>query len=429
MLTIEAYPESYYVASAHETPERPPLAGDRSVDVAIVGAGFTGLSAALELAERGLSVAVLEARRVAWGASGRNGGQICTGYSSGMGALREQLGEADARLLFEASEEGKVMIRERIERHGIDCDLVWGYFVAAEKQRQLDELKRDRESYARRYGYDGTSIVEGRQAVAEHVGTTRYLGGLVDPGAGHLHPLNYCLGLARAAEAAGATIHEGTAVTGIEQGPKVRLTTPQGTVEAEHAILGANAYLENLVPGLRARIMPVGTYIAATEPLGENRAKALLPLNEAVSDCNFALDYYRLSADHRLLFGGRVSYSTFDPPSLEASLRRRMLRVFPDLGDAAIESAWGGYVAITQRRTPDIGRIGERLYYAQGFSGQGVVNAQLAGRVIAEAIAGQAGRLDVYARIRNRPFPGGPLLRTPTLVLAMLWARLRDAMP
>ncbi len=422
------YVPSYYLASAKGIVARPSLEGEIEADVCVVGGGFTGLSTALNLAEKGYQVAVLEAERVGWGASGRNGGQINTDFPCGIERIRDWVGPDDARKLWALGEESKAIIRERVERHEIDCDLTWGLVLAAEKQRQLDDLKRTQELYRRDYDYRKTEIVE-KDELRGHVDSDSYLGGMTDAGAGHLHPLNYCLGLARAAEEAGARIYEDSRVVAFETAAAPSVTTERGRVRARFLVLCCNAYLGDLVPRIRRKIMPVGTYIGATEVLGEGRARGLIPRNEAVCDCKFVLNYFRLSADHRLLFGGRVSYTTLEPRNLSVAMRRSMLEVFPGLEDVGFDFAWGGYVAITMERTPHLGRLGQSTYFAHGFSGQGVAITGVAGKVMAEAIAGQAERFDLFTRLPHTTFPGGRLLRTPTLALAMLWYRMRDLLP
>jgi len=425
-MSRKAHEDSYYAASANDHPDYPELEDQIDVQVCVIGGGYTGLSAALNLAEQGMSVVVVEAQRVGWGASGRNGGQICTGFSSGNETLEARFGLDDARKLFALTEEGKAIIRERVARHGIACDLTWGYFHGAGKPRHLKELRADHESLARDYGYAHTRLVESPQGVKDYVETPAYLGGLYDGGAGHLHPLNYCLGLARAAVAAGVRIFEGSAALAIQKGAKIRVRTDRGRVSADFLVLAGNAYLGGLEPEIQSKIMPVGTYIAATEPLGENRAALLIKNDVAVADCNFVLNYFRLSRDRRLLFGGRVSYSTLMPPNLPKAMRRKMLQVFPSLADLSFDYTWGGFVAITMERTPHLGRLGDNIYFAHGFSGQGVAFTGIAGKILAEAIAGQAGRLDLLARLPHTTFPGGRLFRAPTLALAMLWYRMRD---
>lgn len=420
--------DSYYAATAHPAPERPALKGAVKADVCVVGAGFTGLSAALELAERGYDVVVLEAARVGWGASGRNGGQISGGYAADMAKIRNWVGREDARRLFDFGEEAKRIIAERVARHGIDCDLVWSYLHAANKPRHFEDLKAMQADWAAAYDYTGTTLLS-REELSAHIDSQAYVGGLYDPGGGHLHPLNYCLGLARAAEAAGAHIHEGSPVTAVQPGAKPVARTDAGEVRADHVLLCGNAYMDDLVPAIRRKVMPVGTYIGATPPLSRERALSLLPSNAAVCDSNFVLDYFRLSADWRMLFGGRVSYSTVMPPNLPRVMRARMLRVFPQLADQAFEYTWGGYVAITVERTPHLGRLDGNIFFAQGFSGQGVALTGVAGRILAEAITGQAERLDIMAKLPHTTFPGGRLLRTPNLVLAMMWYRMRDWLP
>lgn len=420
--------ESYYAASANLALEYPVLQGDMDVDVCVIGAGLTGASAALHLAERGYSVAVLERDRVGWGASGRSGGQKIFGYGCSMGTLRRAVGRDDARRLWDLSIEALRYTDELIGRHGIECDLVHGQVHAAIKPRQVRALLEEKEELEREYGYDGLSFVEGTQ-LREYVASERYRAVLHDPRSGHLHPLNYTLGLARAAERAGARLFEGTPATRIEPGERVVVQTPQGRVAAKHLVLCANAYQGGLEPRSWRCVMPVGTYMLATEPLGEARARALLPKNSAVSDINFVLDYFRRSADHRLLFGGLVSYSKLPPPNLKGALRANMLKVFPDLADVNIDYAWGGFVAITQNRAPHFGKLGRNVYFAHGYSGHGIALTGLAGRLIAEAVAGTEERFDVFARIPHLPFPGGDWFRTPALVLAMAWYRLRDLLP
>ena len=419
---------SYYGASTHPAPDRERLHGEARADVCVVGAGFTGVSAALHLAERGYDVVVLEAERVAWGASGRNGGQAGTAYAADMSAIRRWVGAEDARRLFDLAEEAKAIIRERTARHGIACDLRDGQFHAANKPRHLRELRAMQADWAETYGYTGTELVD-RAGLRAHVASDAYVGGLYDPGGLHLHPLAYCLGLARAAEAAGARIFERSRAERIAYGEPAVVHTADGCVRADHVVLCANAYLGDLAPAIRRTIMPVGTYMGATPPLGRERALSLLPSNAGVVDCEFVVDYFRLSADWRLLYGGRVSYSTIPPRDLATSLGARMRHVFPSLSDVGFDHTWGGYVGITVERTPDLGRVTGNVLYCQGFSGQGVALTGVAGKIAAEAVAGQAERFDVMARLPHTPFPGGRPLRTPLLVLAMAYYRLRDLLP
>ena len=428
-MAAESHAPSYYAASAQSAPERPALAGSIEADVCVIGGGFTGTSVALELAERGYDVVLLEAQRIGWGASGRNGGQICSGFSADIERIAGWVGREDARRLFGMAEESKAMIRERVARHAIDCDLKDGYLHVALKPRHLEGMRRLAESWRRDYDYEGLALLESRDALAPQIASNLYLGGLHDSGGGHLHPLNYCLGLARAAEEAGARLFEDSAVVSVDQGPRPLARTTEGEVRARFLVLCGNAYLGNLVPAMAARIMPMGNYIGATEPLGEALARRLIPGDAAVCDWKFILNYYRLSADHRLLWGGLASYSTLPPPNLEGGLRREMVKVFPELQEVAFEHIWGGMVGITMERTPHFGRIGDTLYFAQGYSGTGVALSGLAGRIMAEAIAGQAERLDLFAKLPHTAFPGGRLLRMPTLVLAMTWYRMLDLLP
>lgn len=423
-----AHIPSWYSATAHPAPDHPQLRGAERADVVVLGGGITGLSTAIELADRGYSVIVLEGERVGWGASGRSGGQAIFGYGCDMSKIEAQLGRDDARKLFDWSVEGVELIAGRCRKYAIDCDWQPGHAHAAIKPRQIDELKRWQDDLAGNYGYTGTELWD-RARLQQDLATERYRALLFDPRSGHLHPLNYTIGLARAAQSLGVRIFEGSRVESVVEGAELVFRTAHGEARGKFGVLAGNAWLSGVMPKLEAKIMPVGTYICASAPLGAQRAKALIRNHMAVADINFVLDYFRLSSDHRMLFGGRVSYSKLDPPGLRARMRSRMLDVFPQLGDVAVDHVWGGYVDISMNRAPHWGRIGSNLYFAQGFSGHGIAATGLAGRVIAESIHGQAARLDLYQRIRHVDFPGGRLMRTPALVLAMLWFRIKDLRP
>jgi gamma-glutamylputrescine oxidase len=422
-------PRPWYWASLPEVPLRPALAGASRCDVGVVGGGIAGLSAALHLAQRGYRVTLLEAERIGWGASGRSGAQAIFGVAAAQDKLQALLGAADARRIWDMSVEALALMRELIAQHRIDCDYVGGQMHVAIKPRQLAELAQWETELHEVYGYHSVEMLDA-SSTRQLVASERYLGGLLDTNSGHLHPLKYVRGLAAAAERLGCTLHEGSHVLRHERiDGRLRLVTESGELQCSHIVLAGNAWLGETVPALARRIIPVGTYIVATEPLGEATARALLPRNTAITDINWVLDYFRRSSDHRLLFGGRVSYSGLDPFNTAQATRQRMLNVFPQLQDARIEHAWGGYVDITMNRAPDFGRLEPDVYYLQGFSGHGIALTGLAGKLVAEAIAGSAERFDVFARIPHREFPGGALLRRPALVLAMLYYRLRDLLP
>ncbi|NIC04560.1 NAD(P)/FAD-dependent oxidoreductase [Billgrantia bachuensis] len=420
-------PASYYRDSitVHLEQACPPLVGRRRVDVCVIGGGITGCSAALHLAERGYSVTLLEAHEIGFGASGRSGGQILPGLGTDIATVEQALGRERAREVWELSREAVRLTTELIEQHAIPCDLAWGYLHAAVKSRHVRELKQMQERLARDYGYEALTWLEG-EALHERVATSAYPGALHESEGGHLHPLNYTLGLARAAQQAGVTIHEHSAALTIRRGQPATVVTAQGEITADFVVVGANAYLGRLLPELEGRVMRAANYIVATEPLGEERASKVLPRNDALSDANFVLDYYRLSADRRLIYGGEVSYDGREPRGLQQRMDAKIARLFPALEGVRIDYRWGGDVAITLNRAPDFGRLGSNIYYAQGYSGHGMALAGLAGKLVGETIAGQSERFDVFAAMPHRRFPGGERLRTPLLVLATTFYKLRD---
>ena len=430
-MAIQPHAQSYYAASAHPAPDRPALAGNVDCDVCVVGGGIAGCSAALHLAERGYRVVLLEENRVGWGASGRSGAQAIYGLAAPQSKIKRLIGPDAARILWDVTAEALTLMRELIAKHRIDCDWAEGHMLTAIKQRHDADLRAEFEELRDEYKYRTVRYLP-RDEVRSVLATDRYISALYDTLSGHLHPLNYTLGLAAAAERAGVQIFEGTRALDYintasgTTGAVARVRTPNGEVRSQHVVLCGNVYLGATARELASKIMAVATYIVATEPLGAERARGLIANNAAVSDMNWVLDYFRLSADHRLLFGGRVNYSglsSFDAPS---ATRARMLGVFPQLADVRIDYAWGGDVDITLNRAPHFGRLAPNVYFLQGFSGHGIALTGIAGKLVAEAIAGTAERFDVFARIPHTNFPGGAALRRPALVLAMLYYRIKD---
>lgn len=418
------YPDSYYRATSSPLHRSGAMQGDQHFDVGIVGGGFTGLSAAIELARAGFRVAVFEANAVGWGASGRNGGQMLFGFADHP-TVEAQLGAEAGKLAYELSIECRELVEQRIAEYEIDCDLTYGYVHAAWNQRQLRGLADDRADLMGR-GYPADLVMLDDKTIQDHLRTERYAGGLYDPSDTHLHPLKLCFAEAAAAQKSGVHLFETTRVKSISRrNGDLVLETPSGNARCSFALVACNAYLGAMVPPLKGMVLPAGSYIIATEPLGDT-AREVIPTNVAVSDQNTVLDYYRLSADQRMLFGGRCNYSGREPKDVVGSLRPRMLKLFPQLESSAIEFAWGGQVAVTLNRLPQLGRIEPNLYYAQGYSGHGVAASHLAGKLVAEAIRNQSERFDVMANIKHRRLPGGPWLASNMLALGMMWYRLRD---
>jgi len=424
-MSLEPAVNSYYGATAHPAARWPPLAGSVDCDVCVVGGGIAGCSVALHLAERGYRVVLVEQQRIGWGASGRNGGQALVGVAAGQTRIEGLVDATAARAVWDVSLAGLALIKERIVKHSIACDWVNGQMQVALKARHERELHTELAMLRGRYGYEHVRYMS-RDEVRSLLATTRYTGALYDSSSGHLHPLNYTLGLAAAAAAGGVGIFENTRALSFAPGGQIEVRTSNGQVRCRHLALCGNTYLGELAPPLARKIMAVATYIVATEPLGADRARGLIANNAAVSDMNWVLDYFRLSADQRLLFGGRVSYSARAASAVPAATRARMLNVFPQLADTRIEYNWGGFVDVTMNRAPHFGRLAPNVYFLQGFSGHGVALAGIAGTLLAEAIAGAAERFDVFASIPHHDFPGGTVLRRPALLLAMLYYRLRD---
>ena len=421
--------KSYYESSVKREIAEPALSDDIVADVVVVGAGFAGLSAAIELAQRGYKVVVLEADRVCSGASGRNGGQAIVGFASGQAPFEQQLGQADAKRAWEMSLQGLDLLDQRIAEFEIDCDRVHGYLYVAETARKAKALEAEMTAMDRDYGL-ATEWATGTD-VQRYIQSPRYCAAAYERTSGHLHPLKYGLGLARGAKQLGVKIFENSPVLDMRRAPTLTARTARGQVKASFGVLAGNCMLgeygPRVAPDITPRIMPVGTYIVGTSPLTPEVCARFIARHAAVCDNNFVLDYFRFSADHRLLFGGRVSYSARTPAHLQESMAKRLAAVFPELREVAIDYVWGGFVDISMNRTPDFGRLGSNLYYLQGFSGHGVALTGLAGQLVAQAIAGQSERFDLFASLQHRSFPGGALLRMPSLVLGMLYHRLAEA--
>lgn len=416
---------SYYAASANTSPERPELTGADEIDVCIIGAGYSGLSTGLHLVEKGYKVAIIEGARVGWGASGRNGGQIVNGLNASLQTIKRRYGQDTATFVAGLVQEGGEIIRERVRTYDIECDLKEGNIftgLTGAHMRELEERKTLWESY----GIKNQEMLDKNQ-LRKHINSDLYEGGLIDHSGGHMHPLNLALGEAAAFEKLGGTIYEMSPVVDVDtEAAKPVVKTARGTMTCKTLVLCGNAYLGHVVPTLTWRVMPVSTQVMATEPLGEERANALIPTDVCVEDIRYILDYYRLSGDKRLLFGGGTVYGGADPRNIEAKLRANMDKVFPQLKGVKIDHAWSGNFALSFSRVPQMGRIGENTYFAHGYSGHGVTGSHTFGRILSEAIDGDLTRFDVFEKVPWYPFPGGRMFRVPYSMVGSWWYALRD---
>ena len=421
------YDDSWYYATAKGLARHPQLTESIDADVCIVGAGYTGLSAAIELAEQGYKVVVLESHRVGAGASGRNGGVLGMGQRKDQDELEAMLGFETARRMWQVACDANALVRDRIQRYSIDCDLTDGELHVAHRARYVDDLRRYNDHLLSRYGYTDRRYVS-QAEVQDMLGVDTFYGGSLDLRSAHLHPLNLTLGLARAAVTLGVQIFEQSAVLDYQNpaSDRVIATTAAGQVKSKFLVLACNGYLGKLDRDVGAYQMPINNFILATEPLGADRAQKINRDNVAVVDSRFVVNYFHNSPDGRLIFGGGENYSPFFPQDLKGFVRRHMLEVYPQLADVRVDYAWGGTLAITMRRMPNFGRSGQNIYWAQGYSGHGIAMANMGGKLIAEAIAGQAARFDLFADFRHLPFPGGRWLRWPALVAGMLYYALLD---
>ena len=417
---------SWYAATRQDEADYPALEGSINADIAIVGGGFSGVNTALELSERGFEVVLLEANRLSWGASGRNGGQIIGGLGHNASQFKKVIGEDGVRAIYDMGLECVEIIRERVARYEIHCDLSWGYCDVALKPRHMRWFEQTQREEAAAGNPHKLELLDVRE-VKHYVGSDAYIGGMVNAtGGGHLHPMNLCLGEARAAREQGARFYEQTRVTGIEHGEWITLLTENGSVKAKQVVLCGNAYMGELVPELAKRVLPSSSCIIATEPLADDLARSVLPKDVAVCDPRTALDYFRLTRDRRLLFGGLSNYSGLVPANYREVMRRKMLKIFPQLAGVNIDFAWDGQLGIGLNRMPQLGKLADNLFYIQAFSGHGVAPTHIMARVMAEAVSGDTRRLEILSSIRHRAFPGGRYLRRPGLAVGLLYFKALD---
>jgi gamma-glutamylputrescine oxidase len=423
MTQPQAHTGSYYAATANDITDFAPLNGAQQADVCVIGAGFTGISTALHLAERGYNVHVVEASRVGWGASGRNGGQLIGGIA-GEKHIAKNLGEEQEEIFGKLRWAGHRIIRDRVRQYGIQCDLKFGYLDVAIKKSHLRDLQYDYDRL-RKADFPHEVRVLSREETCETIGTDAYIGALLNMANGHLHPLNLCVGEAKAAVSRGATIYERSPVLRIEKGDRPRVVTQNGSVSADAVVVAGNAY-HALERKLRGIMFPVNSFIVATEPLSEAIVAEINPNDLAVCDPNFVLEYFRLSADKRLLFGGRFNYFGDDPEYIRKKHRRKIARIYPQLADIRIDYAWGGRIGVPVNRVPQLGRLSGNIFYCQGYSGHGVNVTHLAGQIMADAVAGSFERFDLFANVKPFVVPGTYRFRKPMVTLGMMYYQIKD---
>ncbi|MEM7438008.1 MAG: FAD-binding oxidoreductase [Pseudomonadota bacterium] len=419
------YPDSWYAATATDLAPFPPLQGAQNADVCVIGAGFTGLSAALHLAQAGYDVAVIEAHRVGWGASGRNGGQVGSGQRADQRTLESMVGKSDARLLWDISEDAKALVKSLIDTHNIPAAWKPGIAHVTHRAKEVPDYHEEAEFMASNYGYDQIEPLD-RAATRALVGSDKFEGGSIDRGGAHIHPLNYAIGLAKAAADAGAHIYEMSEVTGLTKADPANVSTDKGTVTASHVLLACNGYLGALEDDVAARVMPINNFIATTEPLSDDAATDLIREDVAVCDAKFVLNYWRRSADNRLVFGGGETYGYRFPNDIRALVKKPLVEIYPQMADVKLDYAWGGTLAITVNRMPCFRRVTGNILSASGYSGHGVAMATMGGKLMSDVIRGQAEKFDAMARVPTHEFPGGRALRSPTLFAAMTFFALRD---
>ena len=423
MIQPQPHTGSYYAATVNQQLDCQPLKGAQSADICVVGGGFTGISTALHLVERGYKVAVVEANKVGWGASGRNGGQMIGGIS-GEERLAKPLGEEGERILWDMRWAGHQIIRDRVSTYNIDCDLKSGYADVAIKPRHVRALEAEYE-YLQKNNFPHEYSLLSKQETQDLLGTSAYMGALVNMGNGHLHPLNLCRGEAKAAMSLGATIYEQSPVLKIERGTKAKVVTEHGSVTADNVVIAGNAY-HFIERKLRGRLFPVNSFIVASEPLSDDLVRQINPRDLAVCDPNYILTYFRLSADKRLLFGGRFTYFGSDPEVIKKNLTPRLLKIWPQLANTKFDFGWGGTIGVTANRVPQMGKLAPNIFYSQGYSGHGVNVTHLAGQIMAEAVGGTMERYDIFANIKPLTIPGQHIFRRQMVALGMLYYKLVD---
>ncbi|GAK70184.1 putative oxidoreductase [Agrobacterium rubi TR3 = NBRC 13261] len=415
---------SWYQDSLSERPEYAAMDGSRTVDVAVIGGGFTGLQAAYNLAKAGISVALVEGYRFGDGASGRNGGQFGTGQRAWPDDLEKDIGFERSKALFDIAESAKHYVLDFAREHAIDMEFLPGQLNVLHKASYEKDYRKCVEAMRSRYGYSHVSFME-KAETAQRLGSDHYHFGVRDTGTGHIHPLKLVIGLAKAAKAAGAQIFEMTPAKSIAQsGGKTLIETPSGTITANRVLIATNAHIGNLEPVTAAHVMPIRSFIGATVPLDD--FPDVIPGKEAVADSRFVVRYFRKTPDNRLLFGGREAYTADSPRDISKHIRKQIAEIYPALNAIEMTHAWGGSVGITLTRQPFVREVMPGVMSIGGYSGHGVMLANYCGKLYADMVVAKDRTLDQFASLDVPSFPGGTTLRAPLLFLALSWYALRD---
>ena len=418
---------SFYRSSVEDLNSQDQLTSDIDVDICVIGGGLTGISSAINLSKKGYSVILCEARKIGWGASGRNGGQLGIGMRKDQFTIEKKLGLKHAKELWSLGLEAVEDVKNLIKENEIDCHLVNGVMSTACFEKDIDEYKFEIEHMAKNYDFEGYKFFN-KEKIREEINSKMYLAGLLNSGSYHLNPLKLTLGLAKVAQKNKVKIFENTPIEKIrEEGDRVQVMSKKGLIRANQVVVACNGYLDSILGSKKNKFMPINNYVVATEPLGEKRARELIKNNYAVCDTRFIIDYYRFSEDWRMIFGGGETFTSNFVKNATSFVSKRMIKVFPQLQNVKIDYSWGGTLAITVNRLPHFGTLmNNKVSFAFGYSGHGLALSVLAGKLIGENIHGDHERFKFFSDINHMSIPLGSIFRRPIYSSAILYYKIRD---